>query len=153
MKSNVCCFAPAEILLPDSRVTDISRWAVVACDQYTSEPAYWESAADVVGNAPSTLSMILPEVYLETADARIPSIHAAMEDAMKETLVAHPDAMILLKKGILRIFGEETILFFPETKLRCLRFKICSTAGKESGRAEYQDCRVSIGELTLYQKA
>jgi len=92
------CFTSAEILLPDSRVTDISRWAVVACDQYTSEPLYWESAAKVVGDAPSTLSMILPEVYLSETEARLPAIHKAMERAMRDVLVSHPDAMIYLER-------------------------------------------------------
>ena len=98
MEQYASCFTSSEILLPDAEKTDLSRWAVVACDQYTSEPAYWESAASLVGDAPSTLSMILPEVYLEEGDARIPSIHAAMEKALACTLVAHPDAMILLER-------------------------------------------------------
>lgn len=92
------CFTSAEILLPDSQKTDMSRWAVVACDQYTSEPEYWESATNYVGDAPSTLSMILPEVWLEEGDERLPAIHAAMERAMKETLLSYPDALILLER-------------------------------------------------------
>lgn len=44
--------------------TDYEKWAVVACDQYTSEPAYWEEADRIVGSSPSTLRMILPEYYL-----------------------------------------------------------------------------------------
>ncbi len=98
MEKKINCFTSAEILLPDSRVTDISRWAVVACDQYTSEPAYWEAAAAFVGDAPSTLSMILPEVYLSETEERLPAIHAAMESAMQKTLVSHPDAMIYLER-------------------------------------------------------
>ncbi len=98
MEQYANCFTSAEILLPDAKKTDMSRWAVVACDQYTSEPEYWESAAALVGDAPSTLSMILPEVYLDGGDARIPSIHAAMEKAVKDTLISYPDAMILLER-------------------------------------------------------
>ena len=98
MKKPSDCFIPAEILLPDSQKTDMSKWAVVACDQYTSEPEYWESAISYVNGAPSTLSMILPEVWLEEGDARVPSIHAAMEEALKTTLVAHPDALVLLER-------------------------------------------------------
>ena len=92
------CFFPADILLPDFSRVDGRKWAVVACDQYTSEPAYWESVQALVGDAPSTLSMILPEVYLEEGDARVPAIHASMEQALKDTLVAHPDAMVLLER-------------------------------------------------------
>ena len=92
------CFTSAEILLPDGKKTDMSRWAVVACDQYTSEPEYWESAADYVGDAPSTLSMILPEVYLKETEERLPAIHAAMEKNLSEVLLSHPDAMIYLER-------------------------------------------------------
>jgi len=55
-----------EILLPKEG-TDYSRWAVVACDQYTSEPEYWEEVEKIVGDAPSTLRLMLPELYLEKA--------------------------------------------------------------------------------------
>ena len=56
-------FSPADILIP--READMTRWSVVACDQYTSEPEYWKRVAREVGDAPSTLDMILPEVYLD----------------------------------------------------------------------------------------
>lgn len=52
--------------LPNESI-DHSRWAVIACDQYTSQPEYWEKVANYVGNAPSTLHLILPEVYLGTS--------------------------------------------------------------------------------------
>lgn len=54
-------FLPADILLPKG---GFEKWAVIACDQYTSEPKYWKSAADYVGDAPSALNLIFPEVYL-----------------------------------------------------------------------------------------
>lgn len=41
------------------------KWSVVACDQYTSEPKYWEEVENIVGDAPSTLKITLPEIYLE----------------------------------------------------------------------------------------
>ena len=91
-------FEAAEILLPDFQAVDGSKWAVVACDQYTSEPAYWEETQNTVGDAPSTLRLILPEVYLSEAEQRIPQINAAMEDALKSVLIAHPDAMICLNR-------------------------------------------------------
>ncbi|MBQ5772672.1 MAG: DUF1015 family protein, partial [Clostridia bacterium] len=84
MKHPALPFLPAEILLPDFSRTDGSRWAVVACDQYTSEPAYWQDTERTVGDAPSTLRMILPEVYLDQREARIPAIHEAMEKAMAQ---------------------------------------------------------------------
>ncbi len=44
---------------------DLKRWAVVACDQFTSQPEYWQAAEQQVGVAPSTLRLVLPEIYLE----------------------------------------------------------------------------------------
>lgn len=52
-----------EIMLPKEG-TDYSKWAVVACDQYTSEPEYWEQVEEIVGDAPSTLRLMLPEIFL-----------------------------------------------------------------------------------------
>ena len=62
----MACCRPAKILLPKEG-TDLSKWAVVACDQFTSEPEYWKEADELVGDAPSTLRITLPEVYLEEA--------------------------------------------------------------------------------------
>ncbi len=61
-------FQPAEILLPaySADAERMSRWAVIACDQYTSEMSYWESCAAYIGGAPSAYDYILPEAYLGT---------------------------------------------------------------------------------------
>ncbi|MDD3242644.1 MAG: DUF1015 domain-containing protein [Eubacteriales bacterium] len=55
---------PCDILLPH---TDLNRWAVVACDQYTSQPEYWDAVEKTAGDAPSALRMMVPEIYLGTA--------------------------------------------------------------------------------------
>ncbi len=71
-------FSPADILLP---VGSPEKWAVIACDQYTSEPEYWHTAEQTVGDAPSALRVIFPEVYLSDPahDAeRICQINATM---------------------------------------------------------------------------
>ena len=60
---NKKCFLPANVLIPEN--SDMTRWSVVACDQYTSQPEYWEEVSKIVGDAPSTLKITLPEVYLE----------------------------------------------------------------------------------------
>ncbi len=91
-------FENTEILLPNFQKVDGTRWAVVACDQYTSEPAYWERAAAMVGDAPSTLSMILPEVYLGQTEERVPRINQCMREHLKDLLVSHPGAMIALER-------------------------------------------------------
>ena len=58
------CFLPAEILLP--KVEDMSKWAVIACDQFSSQPAYWDRVRANAGDAPSTIHLILPEAQLGT---------------------------------------------------------------------------------------
>lgn len=93
-------FTSADILLPDFAKHDGTRWSCVACDQYTSEPAYWEAVEALVGEAPSTLRLILPEVYLDETDARKPRIRAAMEAYLQDVLVCHPDSMILVERTL-----------------------------------------------------
>ena len=56
-------FYPADILLPQG--CDLKKWAVVACDQYTSQPEYWQRVERFVGTAPSALHLILPESSLD----------------------------------------------------------------------------------------
>ena len=75
-------FDKAKIILPKN--CDMEKWSVVACDQYTSEPQYWESVKKTVGNAPSVLNMIFPEIYLNDGDADERT--AKINDAMKKCL-------------------------------------------------------------------
>ena len=70
-------FTGADILLPKN--ADFSKWAVIACDQFTSQPEYWEDVSREVGDAPSTLHMILPEVMLPGTDDQIAGIHKMMD--------------------------------------------------------------------------
>ncbi len=73
-------FYPADILLPKD--ADMTKWAVVACDQFTSQPEYWQAVEETVGDAPSTLQLILPEAKLNEPDVdeHIAGINAAMQD-------------------------------------------------------------------------
>ncbi|MCJ7580946.1 MAG: DUF1015 domain-containing protein, partial [Candidatus Aminicenantes bacterium] len=57
-----------DLLLPKTG-QDLSKWAVIACDQYTSDEEYWRKVKDLVGDAPSALNLIFPEVYLGKEDA------------------------------------------------------------------------------------
>lgn len=57
------CFNPANILLPKDG-TDMEKWSVIACDQYTSQADYWKAVEEFVGDAPSTLNVVFPEIYL-----------------------------------------------------------------------------------------
>ena len=76
-------FYPADILLP--KKADMNKWAVVACDQFTSEPEYWERVEKTVGEAPSTLRLILPEANLKApnVDEFIADINASMDSYLK----------------------------------------------------------------------
>ncbi len=76
------------ILLPKPDA-DLGKWAVIACDQYTSEPEYWQKAAQLVGDAPSTLNVIFPEVYLEDekSEERIGSINRAMQEYLDRGII------------------------------------------------------------------
>ena len=91
-------FLPADILLPDFEKVNGTKWATVACDQYTSEPEYWEAVETQVGDTPSALRLILPEVYLGETDERVPNIHKNMETYLKEVLVRHQNKMIYLER-------------------------------------------------------
>ncbi|MBR2831938.1 MAG: DUF1015 domain-containing protein [Oscillospiraceae bacterium] len=59
-------FFPADILIPAS--ADMTKWSVVACDQFSSDRDYWERVKRFVGDAPSTLKLIVPEAYLSDGD-------------------------------------------------------------------------------------
>ncbi len=86
-KNNVGIMIP-ELMMPAKSV-DISKWACVACDQYTSQPDYWEECEKIVSDAPSTLRLMLPEIYLEKPgeDERISAIRAAMDEYVKKGIL------------------------------------------------------------------
>ncbi len=88
-----------EILLPAEK-TDMQKWAVIACDQYSSEPAYWRKAAEFIGDSPSTLNLIYPECYLEeeNGEKRIGRIRASMNDYLKNTLSSIGESFVLVKR-------------------------------------------------------
>ncbi len=79
-------FNKADILLPDSQ--DLEKWSVVACDQYTAQPKYWERVADFVGDSPSTLNIVYPEAFLSEGDARIEKINAKMQEYIDKKIFA-----------------------------------------------------------------
>ena len=90
---------PADILLPDFCAVDGKKWACVACDQYTSEPEYWERVAKNVKDSPSTLNLMLPEVWLGESDMRVPPIQAAMKNYLNDgVLVEHKSSAVYLER-------------------------------------------------------
>ena len=89
-----------EIMVPKAG-TDYSKWAVVACDQYTSEPEYWKKVEEIVGDAPSTLRLMLPEIFLdkEGEAERIKAIRETMDKYMADgTLETLASGCMLVKR-------------------------------------------------------
>ena len=98
------CLRVPQIWMPQEG-TDLYKWSVVACDQYTSQPKYWEECEREIGEEPSTLHMILPEVYLgsDKEEERIDRIHDYMDTYVKEEIIRP------LSKGFMlveRSFGK-----------------------------------------------
>lgn len=92
-------FKAGNILIP--KKTDMTKWSVVACDQYTSEPEYWNEVTKIVGDAPSTLNLTLPEIYLEESDVneRIKRINENMDKLLEEDFFNElEDSMIYLER-------------------------------------------------------
>ncbi len=92
-------FKKGNILIPKN--VDMTKWSVVACDQYTSEPEYWESVESIVGSEPSTLRLTLPEIYLESSDVdtRIKNINSNMAEYLdKDLFTEYTDSLIYLER-------------------------------------------------------
>ena len=119
------CFYPGQLLLPREG-TNLTAWACVACDQFTSQPAYWEEVERLVGNQPSAFRMILPECWLNETDARVPGICRTMEQYLRDgTLVpAVQQGFILTERitpsgarvGLVGMIDLECYDFHPEAK-------------------------------------
>ncbi|MDI6697950.1 MAG: DUF1015 domain-containing protein [Candidatus Saccharicenans sp.] len=88
-----------DILLPAEGL-DLHKWAVIACDQYTSEPEYWRQVEELVGEAPSTLHLIYPEVYLNSPDKeeRIARIQSAMKNYLGRGIFRQVSGMIYVER-------------------------------------------------------
>lgn len=121
--TNRCTRIP-RLVMPAPGV-DLSRWAVVACDQYTSQPDYWAETDRIVGDAPSTLRLTLPEVYLEdeSCDKRIADIQKNMTTYLENgTLTERAPGVMLLsrdtggpcpRRGIVLAFDLEAYEYTP----------------------------------------
>lgn len=94
-------FKPADILVP--RDIDFEKWSVVACDQFTSEPEYWEKAAEIAGSSPSTLNIIFPEAYLGAGGSaeRIEKINSTMREYLDSGLFEeHKNSFIYVERAL-----------------------------------------------------
>jgi hypothetical protein len=90
-----------QVYLPKAG-TDLSKWAVIACDQFTSEPEYWRDVEKIVGDAPSSLNLTFPEVYLEKpgGEDRIQRIQTTMRKYMDEGIFQPRDGFIYVERTV-----------------------------------------------------
>ena len=94
-------FGRGDILLPRE---GLEEWSVVACDQFTSDPGYWDRAEALAGDRPSSLRIVFPEARLETADfdGTVASIHAAMAAYLREGVFRElPRSMVYVERTLL----------------------------------------------------
>jgi len=93
--------AVPDVLLPKAG-TDLGKWAVVACDQYTSQPDYWAEARRLAGESPSTLNLIYPEVFLneKEPEKRIHSIHETMRKYLDSGLFEAREGLIYVERTV-----------------------------------------------------
>ena len=95
-------FKIPRVLLPAENI-NLAKWACIACDQFTSQPDYWKAVERLVGNAPSTLHITLPEIYLEDEDVGShiadmkETMHAYLEDGVLQEL---PQGVVLTERHI-----------------------------------------------------
>ncbi len=99
MKLDKIPFGAADILLPSA---GFKKWACVACDQFTSEPKYWQEASDIVGDAVSALKLIIPEVWLGKDDTeRAEKINIEMKRYLEEKIFTeYPDSMVYVERTL-----------------------------------------------------
>ncbi|MBQ4290293.1 MAG: DUF1015 domain-containing protein [Clostridia bacterium] len=116
-------FLPSEILLPTPDCS-LTKWSVIACDQYTSSPEYWSRVESLVGDSPSALRIVLPEIYLNSEDVgqRIQNINRTMKNYSETVLRTVPPSYLYIertlpdgsvRKGILGMLDLESYSFDP----------------------------------------
>lgn len=94
-------FLPADILFPE--VESMEKWAVIACDQFTSDPAYWERVRKNAEGAPSTINLILPEAELVTEKEaeHTALINATMAEYLKNNVFrTYPNALVYVERTL-----------------------------------------------------
>ena len=121
------CFNPANILLPNDGI-DMEKWSVIACDQFTSQADYWDAVEKYVADAPSTLNVVFPEIYLGTTtkQERIKYINNTMDTYLTDGTLkqAVADGYVLVERttesgvrlGIVGLIDLEDYDFDPKNK-------------------------------------
>lgn len=121
------CFLPADILLPAN--VPLERWAVIACDQFTSDPEYWKRVRQNAGSGLSAVNMILPEAELsQNNDAAVSRINKEMENALNSSaFTCYPNAFVYVERtlkdgsvrqGIVGAVDLEEYDFHPEANAK-----------------------------------
>ena len=91
-------FYKSDIMLPDFKSVDGTKWASVACDQYTSQKEYWADAYRFASGSYTTLDLMLPEAYLDRESELIPEINQHMKIYVEHVLREHKSTMIYLER-------------------------------------------------------
>lgn len=98
-------FGRHNILIPQN--VDMQKWAVVACDQFTSEPKYWQQLEKFVGDSPSALKLTLPEIYLSDTENRTAAINKNMTEYLEKGILQPIDGFVLVEREV--EFGKNRI--------------------------------------------
>ncbi|MBP3480779.1 MAG: DUF1015 domain-containing protein [Clostridia bacterium] len=122
-----CGFIPTDILLPAN--ADMTKWSCVACDQYTSEPEYWKAVEKTVGDSVSTLSLMLPEIYLDDIENRSVKITETMREYLDSGVFREiEDSFVYVertladgrvRRGLVGAIDLEIYDFSKDTKSLC----------------------------------
>jgi len=90
-----------QILIPKSYI-ELNKWSVIACDQFTSEQEYWTSVENYVDGAPSTLNLLLPEIYLgsQREEELIHHAHESMRSYIAKQLFNTCEGFVLVERAI-----------------------------------------------------
>ncbi|MDO5728674.1 MAG: DUF1015 family protein [Actinomycetaceae bacterium] len=105
--------SPTTFLVP--RGVDLFRWCVVAADQFSSSPEYWSRVDDLVADAPSSLRMIVPEVFLGTESEqqlaeRVAATHSAMSSYLANVLVPHSNSVVYVERRTSRVERRRSLV-------------------------------------------
>lgn len=135
-----------EALLPDKKV-NMRKWAVVACDQYTTNEAYWREVERTVGGSPSSLHIMLPEIYLKAADrdARIAGAKENMTRFIDEgILTLLPEGFILVERTIDRKVRKGLMVLVDLEEFDADPFKKAQIRASEEVLPERVQARMDI---------
>ena len=94
-------FKSTDILIPNN--VEMEKWSVIACDQFTSDPVYWQRVRQRAGDGPSTIHLILPEAELggENEAQTVKNINAAMEQYLRENVFAiYPKSYVYVERTL-----------------------------------------------------